>query len=249
MFPTYQSLNSVVTKYRFVSNHFELIPTINQMTWSGSIQAWKLPLEISMKSGGASSTDVWTLAGLDACNGNLANQFSGSFVLGCYTACYSSNSTFEFREITNNNTAFPGVIVTNVDFGQFSSPTVLGSQVGIPGLDNGFESMLIKVSGITAAETCLIKTWSCVEYQVSAVSALYEFQSLSPRDPVAYELYKEIINQLPIGVPYEQNEGFWNRVLTIIHSLSGLGTMVPGPFGAVARGTSLISGALLPFTR
>jgi hypothetical protein len=238
MFPSLQSTDSIVTKYRYVSNHFELIPTVNQFTWSGSIQCWKIPLTVAIKKGGTGVDDLLSVSGLEGLVTSMANQYSAPFLSGVYTACYSSNPTFEFQEILNNIVQVPNTVNPLIDFGQ------LVGTGGFTGLDNGFESMVIKISGITTNQTCLIKTWACVEYQINASSSLYEFQSLSPEDPLALELYRKIINGLPIGVPFDQNEGFWDRVLSIIQSISGMASVIPGPYGGLARGVNLASGSI-----
>jgi hypothetical protein len=228
-----------VDKFRFVSNHFELIPTINQMTWSGNIQAWKIPLSVRVRGSAGASTDLWTIDGLSGVNSTLANQYSAPFIKGVYTACYSSNPEFLFNPMLEGISTIPFVMASGVDFGQISGPNA------IPGFDNGFESIVIKVSGVSTNETCLIKTWACVEYQCKPDSVLYPFQSLSPCDKIAMELYREIILGLPVGVPFEENESFWNRVLQIIHQLSGVGSALPGPYGMASRGVNLLSGAAL----
>jgi hypothetical protein len=235
---------NIVTKFRFASNHIELIPTVNQMIWSGQIQAWKLPISVIVRQGGATTSDLLSIEGLNGCNTGNSNQFSGPYIMGVYSGCYSGDSSFKFSDILENVNNIPQNQGA-ADFAQLVSP---GTNSGIPGFDNGFQSLCLKVSGVTANETALLKTWACVEYQAVPNSSIYEFSSLSPCDPLSIELYKEIINNLPIGVPFEDNASFWNRVLGIINSISSVGAAVPGTIGMVSRGANLISGALLPFT-
>jgi hypothetical protein len=233
-----------VTKFRFVSNHIEVIPTVNQMTWSGNIQAWKIPLTLVDRQGGATTADSWSISGLQSVNSTLQSAYTGPFIMGLYSACYNANGTFPFSQIVENVSTVP-TVVGAADFG------VLTATGGLcfPGLDNQFESMVIKISGITANETALIKTWACVEYQVNASSTLYEFQSLSPCDPISIELYREIISNLPVGVSFEDNENFWNRVLTIIREITGVAGLIPGPYGMLARGANLLSSGALSLLR
>jgi len=250
MFPSSDLSTGIVTRFRYVSNHFEIIPTVNQMTWSGQVQAWKLPLQVITRTRtDLSTTGIITITGIEGCNTTLSNQFTGPFIGGIYTACYSSSSDFEFCPVIDPAPVqIPELLLAN-DFGQISG-LVSGPGSGwIPGFDNGFESMLIKISGVTANETCIVKTWACVEYCCNPQSALYEFNTLSPFDPVALNLYKEVISNLPVGVPFEDNESFWSRVLEWIHRISGMTAYIPGSVGSISRGTNLISGALLPFTR
>jgi hypothetical protein len=242
MFPDTATTTSVVTKFRFVSNHFELIPTVNQMTWSGSIQAWKIPVTLIVRQSVDVSKGYYAVEGLDGTNTALPNQYTGSFFGGIYTACYNAAGTFEFTQIQENCSSVPAAIVSGTDFGQLNANPFTG-------FDNNFESMVIKVSGVSATETAIIKTWACVEYQASPLNALYEFSNLSPCDPMAIELYRSIINGLPIGVPFEDNESFWNRVLQIVNQLTGLGSALPGPYGMASRGLNMITSAGLMWSR
>jgi hypothetical protein len=232
-----------VTKFRYISNHIEVIPTVNQMIWTGNIQAWKFPLNLVTRQGGTGPNDLYSVEGLSSVNTSLSNQYSAPFIQGLYSACYNSNCVFEFQNILENIVTVPNVIGGS-DFGALASGTI-----GLPGLDNQFESLVIKITGITAGETAILKTWACVEYQVNSNSTLYEFQSLSPHDPMALNLYREIITNLPVGVPFDQNESFWTRVLGIINQISGFGSALPGPYGLASRGVNLLSSAGLQFLR
>lgn len=228
-----------VTNFRFISNHFEIVPTVNQMTWSGNIQIWKLPLSVIMRES-ASSANLRSVTGLDGCNSAMANCYTGPFIMGAYTAAYGRNPVFNFEPIMESvdNARIPNVIGTP-DFGQLSCQSI----GGFTGFDNGFESVLIKISGVTGPQTALVKTWACIEYQPSPKSVLYSFTSLSPSDKLAMELYREIILGLPIAVPFEQNENFWQRVLRIINQITNVGAMVPGPIGLASRGVNLLGQA------
>jgi len=233
----------LITKYRYASNHFEIIPTVNQTTWSGQIQAWKIPLSLVMRSVPTSAIGVpanmLSVTGLQGASlgaGEYSNQYSGPFINGIYTAAYNTNDNFAFSPVLENQAALPSIIST-ADFGQ------LINNSGIPGLDINFETTVIKVSGITANQSAIIKAWACVEYQVNAATALYGFQTMSPYDPVALELYREIVSNLPVGVPFTDNEGFWRRVLSIIYQLTNAGAFVPGPIGLASRGLNMLSQA------
>lgn len=231
-----------VQRFRHISNHIEIIPTVNSMTWSGTIQAWKIPIQVQTRPNGVVG-DTMMVTGLEGSVSTLANQYSGPFINGLYAGCYGSNPQFTFTSILENIVSVPTTITAS-DWGQLST-----SNVGFPGFDNGFESLLVKITGVTANEPFLMKTWSCVEYQCSPNSTLYEFQNLSPCDPLAISLYREIILELPVGVPFEENDSFWERVLRIINTLTTAGGMLPGSVGMASRGLSLLSGAGLSLFR
>lgn len=227
-----------VSKFRFISNHIEIIPTVNSMSWTGSIQCWKLPITVSVRPGGEG--EVLTIGGLEGVNSEIANQYTGPFINGLYSACYSSNCIFDFTNIMNNLIKIPQVLaIDKGDFASIWSP-VADPPRTIPGFDNGFESLVIKISGVTAAESFILKTWACVEYQAVPDNIVYEFSSLSPHDPLAIELYRKVINELPVGVPYVQNESFWQRVLGIIRGITGTLSVIPGPIGMISAGVNQI---------
>lgn len=232
----------VVTKFRYVSNHIELVPTTNQMSWTGSIQSWKLPLDIEVRNNAAGSplNSLWTVTGLQGCNATNANQYTGPFNLGVYTACYSTGAEFAFNSILEAQPALPSLLTVS-DFGQLAP-----SSGCVTGLDSQFDSLIIKVSGVgsNTLDTAILKTWACVEYQVLPGSSLYEYTTFSPCDALAIDIYKKVINELPVGVAFTDNEGFWRRVLQIIRSMSGGLSLVPGPYGLAASGIHSLSTAI-----
>lgn len=242
LFPGSSLTADVVSDFRFISNHIEIIPTVNQMTWTGGIQVIKCQVSISIRpssSGSGNSDNLYTITGLQAANGfGNANQFSGPFINGLYSGAYASDSSRDFSRILEGVTTMPVAAVTG-DFTRINT-------VAFPGLDNTFESVMIRISGIgnNNNNSYLLKTWACVEYKVVVGAALYEYQNLSPCDPVALELYRRIVALLPIAVTYMDNEGFWTRVLSIIKRVSGAMSLMPGPYGLVAGGVNAISSGL-----
>lgn len=223
---------NIVTKYRLVSQHIELVPCVNDMSWTGNIQCFKAPVTMTLDGSGA--TTRYTVTGLTAFNSTNANQYTAPFKAGVYAAAYNTGATFDFNAIIENQAALPSATGVPGDWGQLNGCVV--------GMDPQFESILIRVTGVTStANTMIIKTWSCVEYQCSPGNLLYEFCAISPTDKLAMDLYREIILGLPVGVPYYQNEGFWDRVLKIIQRIAGPLSMVPGPIGGIASGVNLLT--------
>jgi hypothetical protein len=234
---TGQQTADIVTKFRFVSNHIEIVPTVNQMQWSGSIQAFKVPISLlpRQSSGVVSNDEFYSYSGMQAVNSTNSNQYSGPFFNGVYSGCFSQNCEFNFQQIIEGlGPRVPNTIKLGQDFTSIDG--------FIPGMDNGFESLIIKISGITTDNNAaLVKTWACVEYQVLAGTALYEYQTSSPNDQMAIMAYKKLISELPVGVCYMDNENFWRRVLNLIRGVSGALSVVPGPYGAVATGVNMIT--------
>jgi len=229
----------IVTKFRFVSNHFELVPTTNQMTWSGNVQAWKIPLAIETRNT-TNAANLFSVIGLEGCNATNANQYTGPFNLGVYTACYNTGSEFLFNRILESSEKVPDPIL-GADFGQLNNPGGC-----ITGLDEQFDSLVVKISGVgaNASNTAIIKTWSCVEYQVLPGTSVYEYTTFSPCDELAIQIYKKVINELPVGVAFVDNDSFWRRVLNIIRTMSGALSVVPGPYGLAAQGVHSLSSAV-----
>jgi hypothetical protein len=240
------STSDIVTKFRFISNHFELVPTVNAMNWTGVIQAYKIPLAASYRNEAtavSTTINAVTISGLESVLGSgSANQYTAGFNMGVYTGAYNIGTQFGFKEILTNVGTVPFTVSPGSgDWGQFSS-----SATGcFTGLDNDFETICIKISGVgsNSLDSCLIKTWACVEYQCNPGTSIYEYQSISPCNPPAIDLYRELALALPIGVPYTENSAFWERVLKIIKMMSAAGSFIPGPIGMISTGVgSVISG-------
>lgn len=252
MFPTNPNSTSIINSFRYVSNHIELVPTSNATQWAGSITSWKLPISVIQRTGLTTLGDgLLTVTGLQGLNGTNVNMYSGPICNGIYSGAYSSDSSFRFSPVYDGSTAVPFVVQAS-DFGQLASGTpVGGSPLGVVGFDNSFECIVVKVSNYSASlvNNFLTKTYTCVEYKCSPGSSLKEYETLSPtRDEAAMMLYKEIIRELPVGVHFMDNDTFWQRVLDIIARLGAVGSVVPGPYGAISGGVGSIASAIRQLT-
>lgn len=230
-----------VNKFRFVSNHIEIVPTVNQMQWSGSIQAWKVPIALTPRQINNTTLDeMYSYSGMESVNSTNSNQYSGPFFNGVYSGCFSESCDFEFSNIIKGlGPAVPNTVSGGTDFTQIGDGNTNGR---IPGMDNSFQNLIVKISGITTDnDSALVKTWACVEYQVMSDNDLYEYQTSSPRDDLAIMAYKKLVSELPVGVCYMDNENFWRRVLGLLRGASGALSMIPGPYGAMAGGVNMIT--------
>lgn len=234
----------IVNAFRYVSNAFELVPTANEMTWSGSVQMWKAPIRCVSRSG-LTNAQQYALTGVESVNGTNADMYVDKFTRGGYTLAAKNTAEFEWSDILENQNNLPtNVITPGVDFGRLQGGTT-GSVCGIGNMD----AIVVKVSGVDADETCILKFWSCVEYQVNAGTAVYDYSHAGPPcDDLALELYNEIAKTLPVGVSYLDNEAFWQRVLKIIRSASGGLSLIPGPYGAAFGGVNAIATAIQELT-
>lgn len=228
----------LVSKFRVISNHFEIIPLVNQMNWSGSIQAFKIPLQMIERLDNT-NVNTYAMAGLQSVKGaSNAPQYSGPIINGVFTGAYRSSPDFEFQQTTENYRQIPRNVLTPADWG------ILQNGAGIPGYDNGMEAICIKITGVTDTESIMIKTWQCVECIIDPQTALGQLMTESPCDPVALTIYRQVIKELPVGVSYMDNDRFWQRVLQIIQKISAPLSIIPGPYGAVAGGVNTIASGL-----
>lgn len=226
-----------VTAFRYVSSGLELINTTNAMNWSGSINAFKIPLElIETRIGALGNESVsLALAGLQSINQTNADQTTMSFNMGCFSMATKTDAVFNFRELKERYYAMP----ITVDSGEFGRLDGLFTGLG------EMESIVFKISGVTADETATIKTWACVEYKPTVGGIVYEYSKGSPQhDPLALALYNHIALNLPVAVSSFENAGMWERILNIIKQTTKMGSFVPGPVGLGFTGANMIAEAL-----
>lgn len=233
----------ITNKFRFVSQHVEFVPNTNNNSWTGGFQAWKLPLQVTQRSTATTAANEFTISGLNGTAVTDADSYAGPFNLGLYTGAFNKGSSaWDFSQVVDNVQGYPPVSVAS-DFGVLS----WDGTHNFPGFDNNFETVCIKVSGVGANTTnsVQLKTWACVEYQFVPGSLMYESQALHYTcDERALKLYREIVLNLPVGVSYLDNANFWTRVLSIIKTLSGGASYIPGPIGMISRGVNLVTGGI-----
>jgi len=240
VFPTNTTQNQLTTKFRFVSNHFELVNTTNNNSWTGSIQSFKIPLQAyQAQEADASVTNAplyWSVSGLNSCSNTDADMYSGAFNFGLYAGAFNRGAKFDFQTVFRTIASLPGAIGPN-DFGQLNGLNA--------GFDNNFESICIRVTGVTTNQSAMIRSWACVEYQFLPGTVMYESQSLHVDcDRLALEIYKRVSIELGAGVSALDNANFWTRVLDIIASMGLAGAVLPGPYGAISGGVGGIAAAV-----
>lgn len=239
------SAADILTAFRTVSLCAELVPTTNAVSWSGNIQSFKIPVvETTNYSGLVALTPGMALAisGLESVNSNIANQYSAPFNLGVYAYAGNMDAEFLFRPIREGVQNIP-TNNASVSYSGFSAGSAPYTGMGQT------ESILFKISGCTTTNTALLKTWSCVEYKVNANSALSQYMTMSPgEDRLAMDCYRQILMSTPPGVSYYDNAGIWERILTIIRTVSGAASFIPGPYGALGRGVNMTAEAMALLT-
>lgn len=253
MFPNGADTTLNFNSFRYISNHIELVPTVNATQWAGSITAWKLPIAVVTRSGIAGvGSGLLTVTGLQAVNATNVNMYSGPICNGIYSGCYSGDSSFRFTNIIDDASSIPSTIQGG-DFGRLRTGIMPNSTqaMGVTGFDNAFECLVVKISNnsSTLNNSFVLRSYACVEYKVSPGSALKEFESVSPcEDEEALKLYRAIVNELPVGVHYLDNDTFWQRVLDIIARLGMVGSNLPGPYGMISAGVGGIAAGIRNLT-
>jgi hypothetical protein len=237
LFPNATRSASIVNSFRYVNSCFELVPTANQMTWSGNIQSWKSVLKMMERPGTSTgAANSWAITGLEACNGTNADMYIAPYTKGLYTMATKDSTAFEFSPIIEGTTTVPGTFLAGTDFGTLASFCCGMGQ---------HDTIFTKISGVTANQTGILKVWACVEYTPLAGTVIYPYSHAgAPQDPLALELYNELAKMLPIGVCYEDNEAFLRRVLNLIRNISGPLSILPGPYGLAATGVNSIASAI-----
>jgi hypothetical protein len=241
------SSTAIIDRFRHISNCCELVTTANEMTWSGNVQVFKAPIDITLRSSPAGGVDyaAYTVTGLAGLNATNEDNYTNKYTKGAFSQAYKSADIFNWKVVqTIPFASVPATVNANVDYGQLLTDGVTPFSGS-----SDLESIVIKVTGVTANETAILKTWACVEYAPTVGSVVYEYAMAGPdRDQLALDLYDKIVRELPIAVCVEDNAGMWERVLSIIHGVSGALTMLPGAYGSISRGVNLVSGGLQRLT-
>lgn len=244
-FPTVISTTNV-TSFRSVSLSAEIVPTVNQMTWTGNISSAKFPMKFSeggVYTGNTMSSERFLISGLNAIQQALLSGYNGklyteAYNKGVYTCALNKESDFLFKDIMRiyEDANVVPVFQTDVLNVNFVLPyNSVNNRPFFTGVDD-LETIVIRVS-IPPGDndmSAIIKTWHCVEYTPNPGSALYEFSHLSPpHDPVALDEYKRVAAQLPTAVPYFENASFWQRVLGYMLKAGQVVSKVPGVLGGI----------------
>jgi len=216
-----------ITAFRYVSNYVELVPTINEMTWTGQVSVWKGLVTSDLSSAGPG----YTTAEMST-NGTQSITPSGEqmYVAGNNKGAYAVATQvgpWTYTNVITDNTV--PVYPSNSDGMTF--------QQGFTGLGN-LECIFIKITGNFSYT---IKVGCCVEYVVPSTSILYDYTRLNDRsDPMALEAYKAIVRQLPVAVSYYENSDFWDRVRQILKAATAAGAFLPGGYGMISAGLNLL---------
>jgi len=239
------STANTVGKFRFAGLAAEIQPTMNEMTWAGNITCFKVPLTVSIGPDlaiplvGGVPVVTAVANGLGALQTNpVGNVYTAPFNRGVYSQSVNKSGAFDFQ---------PAIFSVNFPSANENIP-VPGGTLNLPyrGMDN-FDTIVFRVSvpAGASAQSFILRTWACVELQVTPSSLAYEFVNNScPHDQAALDMYKLVAERLPIAVPYQDNADFWKRVWAFIRSASASMSALPGPMGQMAGGVSMLTSGI-----
>jgi hypothetical protein len=237
-----------VQAFRYASNVIEIIPTVNEMTWGGSIQVWKSRVSagigVDSTALGTANPSLAIIDGLGSINSVKASSVF-PFIDGCYVPAFNTESNYSWTPIIPN---FPWAdlnanIALAVPAGRDAVVTFgTGFPINYMGVGS-FEGTFIKIPAAIVGQTAVIRSWACVEFQVNPLSSLYDYAHMSPMcDPVALMMVKEFHKSLPAGVCWKDNASFWESFLLWSKRITSVGKLIPGPVGQLMGGfNSLIT--------
>jgi hypothetical protein len=232
-----------VTSFRYASNVIEIIPTVNEMTWGGSIQVWKSDMRVVEQPVSVSTvlTQFKYIGGFATLASTEPNGVF-AFKDGVYAPAYNKDTTYEWTPVNINQT-WAGLSSnqnTSSDIYDALITWTAPGALNFVGLGN-FEATVIKLPALPAGQTAVVRAWSCQEYQVSPLSNMYDFVHASPPyDPRAMALLKEYIKTIPAGVPWKDNASFWNTFVEWVRKGAMVASHLPGPVGAIGAGITSI---------
>lgn len=200
---------SAVTKFRYISNSLEITSTASTNTTSGSIVLWKgdMALSLGMQNTAETSSCEYNLNGADFVVSVPRKHYTGAVKDGVYALAVNNNVDFEWAPILSGITRIPSIgnapDTNSATFGAwrgdilgFGSLQVLCARISIP--EGAVSNLVVDVR-------------SCVEYQPNTNSIFDRFCGTSAAyDPVALQAYHTIAKTLPIAVPRDANDGFWD---------------------------------------
>lgn len=240
------------SKFRYASSAVGLYPTSNLMQFSGSVQMWRVDLNLieTLQSAVTAvgppviTRDTFVNLGVAGLAGirSLAprDNYSESFIRGGYTFAFDKSQDFEWQNFVSASSF-------SDEPGSSTPPRHLGQETGhrLTGMGN-VNTIVIKVSTPPGAvNTGILRVWNCIELQPNTNSSLFQFSGVSPpHDVLALELYHQLKMRFPVAMPAAENSRFWETVLRILQQVTAVGSLMPGPVGVISGGANTITNAI-----
>lgn len=236
-------LDDKVNAFRFGGNSAELICMTNAFNWTGTLTAFKGKCTMSdtksYTSLGAAQTK--SFSGLENFNNNgMTSTYVSPSNLGLYMTAVNTETTFV------SNPVDPDLFQVNAN-----QPGSTGALYGaLPGVGS-LETNFIRISGLTYSgdgtperpytpvTTFTARFWSVLEYTPVEGTVFSNVSTPNPElDPVALQLYRAVVADLPVAVTYAENDSFWKKLLGVIGTVGKSLSVVPG-WGAIAGGIGM----------
>nr|WPR18562.1 MAG: peptidase A6 family protein [Chemarfal virus 238] len=254
-FGTGSATTNKFSKFRYASLASGIYPTSNMMQFSGSIQVWRVDLNLAEQlqtSAVVGAVDA-SLVGkrIQGMQGIVSlaprDNYSDSFIKGAYTFAFDKSQDFTWQDFVaaSDYCEIGTVVPVAATTRQLIAENIAGNLKRLTGLGNT-NTIVYKVSTPTGAvNTAILRFWNCVELQPDTNSALFQFSGISPpHDPVALELYHNLKMRFPVAVPCSENSKFWDTVLRAIEQASKIGMLFPGPLGVISGGINTVAGTI-----
>lgn len=231
-------------KFRYGAQAMEIIPTVNAMTWTGSVQVFRGPIDMTT-SAFAPGGMYTSITGPENLLWSSLPDVVHPFNHGCYCVARHTEADHPFRPI-----------VSRTLYSELSLPPAgvtmtwgIAGDEAFTGLGN-MEAVLYKIPMYSAAgNQYTIRTWASLEYQVATSSLYYQFTHPSPAyDPLAIAMLRRLFNEIQVCVPYYENDGLWNKIWTWLSRATTALSFVPGPVGEIAGGASTMMGGISAVT-
>nr|NP_740720.1 mature capsid protein beta [Pariacoto virus] len=205
------------SKFRYASMACGLYPTSNMMQFSGSVQVWRVDLNLS-EAVNPAVTAITPAPGVFAnfvdkrINGlrgirPLAprDNYSGNFIDGAYTFAFDKSTDFEWCDFVRSLEFSESNVLGAATAMKLLAPGG-GTDTTLTGLGN-VNTLVYKISTPTGAvNTAILRTWNCIELQPYTDSALFQFSGVSPPfDPLALECYHNLKMRFPVAVSSREN--------------------------------------------
>jgi len=242
--------NQNVTDFRYAGQAIELISTMNDFTWLGMINAYKVQLSIGsynayagVAGGGAGQVAVPTLNinGLESIlptTSSITQSYTGRSKEGVYMASFNGQPTWDFSQIIAGSSSV-------LAQGAVADPQPAYFSSGFYGMGD-LKTNVIFIPATATPQNFVIRTWAKTEYKVNTSSILYPYAHDSPpTDDVAMCVYRKMAKEMPIAVPSADNGSFWQTLLSMISfGASAVSAFLPGPYKAVAAGVGAVASGI-----
>jgi len=232
-----------VASFRMISQALELVPTTNQTKWSGSIRAFKVNLTSetrTLTNTSGNTVSFTNLLGMQGLNSTSCDQYVSPSNLGVFINAYNRTKEWKTHSIFEGVPKLPSQSDASAGtFGSITPPQPLSSRA-IPGFANDFETSVVVINNTSGDtdQSFLIRCWQCVDYtpnpnESTLVGAAMESP---PHDPVALQVYGELVRHLPVAVSYYENANFWDTVSSWIRKITTATSYIPGGVGMISKG-------------